>query len=75
MSSRRRVSIVVVVLLAGFVLVLALRNRQAPLLPSDEDHAEFLSGEQCQACHGPGEPVAQSQNHPIGTDCMRCHSR
>jgi len=75
MSSRTRVSIVLVLLLAGLVLVLALRNRQAPLLPQDEDHAMFYSGEQCQTCHGPGEIAEQGPNHPIGRECMRCHSR
>jgi hypothetical protein len=63
-----------ILLLATLVLVLALRNPQAPFLPTDEDHATWTDAEPCLDCHGREGPAPQSPNHPLGRDCMRCHA-
>lgn len=59
--------------LAIIVILLALRNRQAPFLPADAEHARWESAESCLACHGPGGAMPQSRTHPLGQDCLRCH--
>ena len=65
--------LVLILLLAGLVLVFALRNRQPPILPADAGHATFVSAESCLSCHGPSGARPQSPNHPVGRECMRCH--
>jgi len=59
--------------LAALIGWVALRSRQPPMLPADEAHAAFVSAEACLTCHGPGGPVPQGRNHPLGNDCTRCH--
>jgi hypothetical protein len=63
----------VIALAAALVAYLAARNPQPPLLPPDETHAAFLGAAACLECHGPGGPVPQSNKHPLGKDCRRCH--
>ena len=75
MSRVQVVSLIAVLLLAGFIAVLALRNPQAPMLPADEEHARSYGAESCLECHGPDGVLPQSVNHPIGADCHRCHGR
>lgn len=75
MSRVQVVSLVLVVMVAAFVAVLALRNPQAPMLPQDEEHARLDGSEACLECHGPDGTLPRSQNHPIGLDCHRCHGR
>ena len=65
----------VVLAFAAVVVVLAVRNRQAPVLPPDEVHATTAVPVGCEECHGPGAPLARSTNHPLGNDCLRCHGR
>jgi cytochrome c553 len=73
MKPSQRVALIVVVLAAGLVALLALRNRQPPVLPANADHASFSSAEQCLACHGPAGVLPRSKNHPLGAECLRCH--
>ena len=75
MNRKQIVLFSVLALVAGLIAVLALRNPQAPFLPPDEDHAVFLGGDTCFECHGPDAPAPQSDTHPVGSDCMRCHGR
>ena len=64
------------VLLALLVGYLALRTRQAPLLPADADHGQFVNAESCLgACHGPDGTSPQGKNHSPRLDCMSCHGR
>jgi hypothetical protein len=62
-------------LLVLAVVVLALRNPQPPLLPTDETHRGFAGADACLECHGGDGPAPRSRNHPIGNDCLRCHGR
>jgi hypothetical protein len=74
--NRLQSALVAAILLVGaLVVVLALRNRQPPVLPADEEHASFPGAEPCLACHGPDGGLPRSQNHPLGDDCLRCHGR
>lgn len=75
MRRRQLILFGLLLLLAAVVLVLARRTRRAPYLPEDADHRLFVSGEACNACHGPEEGLPRGPNHPLGLDCMRCHSR
>jgi len=67
------VSILAIVVLAALVVFLAVRGRQPPVLPVDADHGRFVSTGACLSCHGPEGASPQSKNHPLGSDCMRCH--
>ena len=62
-------------LVAVFLLLVALRNPQAPLLPDDPVHGAFAGHAACLDCHGPASDYPQSRNHPVGNDCLRCHGR
>ncbi len=74
MNRTQIVALTTVVLLAGFVAFLALRSRQAPVLPADENHARFVNSESCLgACHGPDGAYPPSRNHTPRTDCLDCH--
>jgi len=74
MSRSKLVPLALLLLLAGVVVVLALRNRQAPLLPEGEEHA-FVSRDHCLTCHGPDGAMPRGVNHPVDRDCLRCHGR
>jgi len=75
MQRTQLISLVVVGLLAAFILYLATRERQPPLLPTDEEHARFITPEACMTCHDlEGEPMQRS-NHPLKRDCLDCHGR
>jgi cytochrome c553 len=65
----------ILIVTAGLLAVLVMRNRQPPILPADDDHAVFDGAEACMVCHGADGGMPQSKNHPIGPDCMRCHGR
>ena len=73
MKPAQIVSIFALVTLAALVILLVVRGRQPPLLPADADHARFVSSGTCLSCHGPEGTSPQPKNHPLGTDCMRCH--
>lgn len=73
----RRVQIVLfaaLAALAALVLVLTLRNRQPPYLPSDPEHDPAFGVGACLDCHGPEGALPRSANHPNGLDCLRCHA-
>jgi hypothetical protein len=55
------------------VLVLSLRNRQAPTVPDDPDHDRARGTAACLDCHGPDGVMPRGRNHPNGFDCFRCH--
>ena len=59
---------------AALVLVFALRNRQAPQMPPDEDHG-WRNAETCLECHAPGKQHLENPNHPVGRDCLQCHAK
>ena len=73
MDRRRVVALVLVVLVAAGVAMLALRNRQPPLQPRDADH-RWSGAAACLTCHGPSGSMPRSEGHPLGDDCLRCHS-
>lgn len=73
MKAAQIVSILALVTVAALVIFLVVRGRQPPLLPFDADHARFVSSGACLSCHGPEGSSPQPRNHPLGTDCMRCH--
>lgn len=60
-------------LLAVLVLVFALRNRQAPIVPDDPDHDRSAGTAACLQCHGPDGIKPRDANHPNGFECFRCH--
>jgi hypothetical protein len=72
---RKSVLFGLMLVLAGLVLYLAMRNPQAPRMPSDEVHAVFRSPEECLSCHGPQGALPQDANHPISRQCLSCHAR
>jgi cytochrome c553 len=74
-SRTQIVLLALLILTAGLLAALAMRNRQPPILPADEDHAVFTTAEDCLVCHGSDGGSPQSRNHPIGPDCLRCHGR
>jgi hypothetical protein len=59
--------------LGATVAYLAARNPQPPILPADLDHEAFISAEACHTCHGPDGDLPKGTNHPLGSDCLRCH--
>jgi hypothetical protein len=67
------IALVVVALVAAFTIYLAVRGRQPPVLPADEEHARFVSADDCLICHDPNAESPQAKNHPLGNDCLRCH--
>lgn len=69
----RLVLLAALALVAILIVVLAGRNRQPPLLPSDESHRAWQSAAACLSCHGPREGLPRGANHPLGDDCLRCH--
>ncbi len=74
MSRTQFIALTVVLLLAGLVAFLAVRSRQAPVLPADENHASVANTESCLAdCHGPDGVYPPSKNHTLRTDCLDCH--
>lgn len=62
-------------LAAAAVVWLSTKNRQPPLLPSDEAHAAWESAAACDTCHGADGAVPKPPSHPLGFDCLRCHGR
>jgi hypothetical protein len=75
MKRAQGLSLLAVAAVAAIVIYLAARNRQAPFLPADSEHAAFVGAEPCMTCHGPDGGSPQSKNHPLGNDCTRCHGR
>lgn len=73
MNRTQIVLLTLLALLGGFIAWLAIRNRQPPFVPSDADHAGMFILENCQACHDPDGDAPRGRNHPVGTDCLRCH--
>jgi hypothetical protein len=69
------IALVALLVLAALVGLLALRNPQPPVLPSDEVHGPPARVEACLVCHGPDGVDPRSRNHPLGDDCARCHGR
>jgi hypothetical protein len=69
------IALVAIALLAGFTIYLAVRGRQPPILPDDDEHARFVSAEDCLICHDPDGDSPQAKNHPLGNECLRCHGR
>ena len=67
------VAIAVILVVLGFVLFLALRTRQPPVLPGDAKHAVYDGAASCLTCHGPQGVKPRSKNHPMGNECLRCH--
>ena len=61
------------VLLAGFVLVLMLRNPRAPALPGNANHV-WREADTCLVCHDTNGMMPRTPNHPVGRDCLRCHA-
>ena len=74
MSRRQIILLLALALLAATVGWLLIRNRQAPRLPADGEHASFVDADTCLACHGPEGPAPRSRNHPIGRRCLQCHA-
>ena len=74
MSRRQAVSLLFLGALLVLVVYLAVRNPEPPFLPPDDAHRGFESAEACFTCHGSGGPSPQSEKHPVGRDCMRCHA-
>ena len=73
---RKQVILLGILAVAALVVAwLAMGTRQPPMLPADEDHAAFENAETCMVCHGPEGGMPQSETHPLGFDCMRCHGR
>jgi hypothetical protein len=74
MKRSQIIALAALLAVAALVAVLALRNPQPPLLPADEEHAGTRN-ENCLECHGPEGMYPRSRNHPLGSDCARCHGR
>ena len=75
MKRRQWIVLAAIFVAAAFVAWLALSSRQPPLLPADEVHRRFESAEACMDCHAAGASSPQSQKHPLGDDCLRCHGQ
>jgi hypothetical protein len=67
------IALVVVALVAAFTIYLAVRGRQPPMLPADEEHTSIVGADDCLICHDPNAASPQAKNHPLGDDCLRCH--
>jgi hypothetical protein len=66
------IAVAVLAVLAGVIVVLMLRNRQAPVLPADPEHV-WRGSEACVACHDADGVLPRSSNHPLGPECLNCH--
>ncbi len=64
-----------IVVLAGLVVLMATRTREAPPLPNDATHYSFFDAPSCMNCHAPKRLSPRSEDHPLGDDCLRCHER
>ena len=73
MNTKQWIILSVIAFAAAFVGWLAWSSRQPPMLPTDDAHATFVSASTCLDCHGREGAVPQSQQHPLGEDCIRCH--
>jgi hypothetical protein len=73
MKRSQLVAFVAIGLLATFVLYLAVRGRQAPVLPADRHHA-FVDADSCRTCHSLDDPVMQKIDHTPRRDCLQCHA-
>jgi len=69
----QKVALAVLVLLAVLVGWLATRTRKPPWIPPDADHVGVALSE-CASCHGPDGVYFRGRNHPLGSDCTRCHA-
>jgi cytochrome c553 len=69
------IALVVVAVLAAFVVYLAARGRQAPVLPPDEDHTQFSGVEDCMVCHDMEGDEMRAIDHPLRRDCLDCHGQ
>jgi hypothetical protein len=72
LSRTQKIAIAALAVFCVLVAWLALRNRQPPFVPNDEDHVGVpVAG--CETCHGPDGVYFRGRNHPLGNDCTRCH--
>jgi hypothetical protein len=72
-SRAQVLGLLALLVLALIIGTLSLRNRQAPMLPLDDEHRRRIGDPPCMECHGPDGALPQGENHPLGDDCMRCH--
>ena len=73
MKRAQWIALGVLFVFAALVLLLVLRNPQAPPMPPDADHV-WQGPDACLTCHGPEGEMPRNPNHPVGRDCLRCHS-
>ena len=73
MNRTQKIALSALALVGVFVLWLAMHNRRPPFIPPDTDHLGATLPE-CAACHDPDGVFFRGKNHPVGTDCARCHA-
>jgi len=73
MNRKQLIALLALLAVAALVGLFALRNPQPPILPQDDDHALFDGADGCLVCHDADSGLPRSPNHPLGTDCTRCH--
>lgn len=74
MKRSKIVALLALLAFAAIVVALSLRNRQAPWIPDDAEHAAAIAPADCESCHGHDGVLPRSPDHPIGRDCGRCHA-
>jgi hypothetical protein len=68
------IAFIVVAALSASLLFWYTLRKDRPDIPADELHLALRDRmDTCMSCHGPGEKNDRGRNHPVGTDCLRCH--
>ena len=71
----------VVICAAIFLFLWNAPEETTAMLPSDDNHARFMTMEKkeaeklCEECHSPTSEAALSKNHPPKYRCLFCHKR
>ena len=73
MNRTQKIALTALAALGVLVLWLAMRNPRPPFTPTDPEHTGATLDE-CAACHDFDGVYFRGKNHPVGTDCTRCHA-
>jgi hypothetical protein len=66
-------ALVLAALAAALMVVFALADRAAPLIPHDIFHTIVITNAACTTCHTPGKQAPLKATHPTKEECMFCH--
>jgi hypothetical protein len=66
-------ALILAVLAGAMMSVLALADKNVPLIPQDIFHTIVINNAACTTCHTPGKQAPLKASHPPNEECMLCH--